>query len=165
MDAAQHKHIDFHSYLSVWPRLLLMTCLLLFFFKIFLVWHTSFKRIPCHVYLEWLSIWTGWKTIHSDRQQQVAAHNHKALPSSFPLTGEWFVSTQLLLLLLHSVWEEFLFFLFKPRCLLAPAPQHRTKLSLPSSFSSVLHAQPHISSSGSFCLGHLAATPRTGSAT
>lgn len=64
-----------------------------------------------------------------------------------------------------SIWEEFLFSSFLVEMSLGSCPPALKKTLPALLLSSVLPALPHISSSGPFCLKHLAATPPTGSST
>lgn len=111
-----------------------------------------------------VTVWTGWETIHSGRQQQATAHNQPALTPPPPpppphLSGQWFVS-QLLLLLLLRLGGVFIFFFFSGDVSwLLPPPPPALKKTLPALLlSSLLPALPHISSSEPFCLKHLAPT-------
>lgn len=101
MDA--EPETGFHSYLRVWPLLLSMT------FAFILL--SQLDSCPPHgswLILSWLSVWTGWKAIHSDRHQQAAVTPPAPLPLLLfpsPSLGSdlWASSSS------SSIWEESLF--------------------------------------------------------
>lgn len=160
MDA--EPETGFHSYLRVWPLLLSMT------FAFILL--SQLDSCPPHgswLILSWLSVWTGWKTIHSDRHQQAAVTPPAPLPLLLfpsPSLGSdlWASSSS------SSIWEEslfsFFFFFFSGDVswLLPPSSKENPPSPPPLLCAPAL---PHISSFEPFCLKRLAATPPTGSST
>lgn len=104
-------------------------------------------------YLVEVTVWTGWKTIHSDRQQQAAASSDPPPPSTASLGSDLWASSSS-----SSVWEEFLFSSFLVAMSLGCCPPALKKTLPALLLSSLLPALPHISSSEPFCLKHLAPT-------
>lgn len=139
-----HKHTDFHSYLSVWPLLLLPDLCSCFICFCFLYFYQNYSISGSLWMTEVLTLWpAGRRYTHapSDRQQQVAPHNHTS--PALLLLPLWGVICERpapppALLCLGGVF--FLSFLAELSLIppsspppQTPAPQHRTKLSLPSS--------------------------------